>query len=97
MMKFRHIQYFLLALILLFTGCDKTDPNDPVDIPAGIVARRTDEAEVVLPTHGGDHVLGRKIQRSVVVPGADQYQRRDREKLVPNRDARIEFDDITAR
>ena len=52
-------------------------------VAAGVMPRCAHEAKVILPSHRRDHVLGCKIDRSVVITGANQYQWRDREKLVP--------------
>ena len=63
-------------------------------IAASVMPGCGHEAEVILPSHRRNHVLGRKIDRSVVITGANQNQRRDREKLVPDRDGSVEFDDV---
>ena len=55
-----------------------------IDVAAGGVRRRTDEAKIVLPAHRHSHVLWSEIEGAVRVPGADQHQGCDREEAIPD-------------
>jgi len=55
--------------------------------------RRANKAEIILPTHGRDHVFGRKVGRAVEIGGSNQDQRRDGEEPVPNRPAGIDVNE----
>lgn len=65
-----------------------------LDIPAGAMSRRTNEPEIVLPTHWRHHVLWRQIQGMIGIAGPDQNERRDRKELLPDRYRSINFDDV---
>ena len=67
-----------------------------LDVATGLVSRRTNKTEKVLPAHRGDHVLGGQIERSVLIPRAHKYERRNGEKLLPDRNRRVELYDVAA-
>lgn len=54
-----------------------------------------DKAEVILPAHRRDHVLGRQIEGSIVVPCANENQWGDHEATAPDGLCRIEFNNIS--
>ncbi len=54
------------------------------------MARRADEAEVVLPAHGHGQVLGRQVIGPVRFDRANHHQRKHAEEPLPDRFADIE-------
>lgn len=66
------------------------------DVATGLVSWRTNKTEKVLPAHRGDHVLGGQIERSVLIARTHKYERRNGEKLLPDRNRRVELYDVAA-
>ena len=64
----------------------------PLDVSAGRVAGCTNEAELVLPAHRRDHVLGRHVECAVRIHGADENEGRHGKESFPDRLARVDFD-----
>ena len=68
-----------------------------LNIAAGVVFRAADETEVILPAQWKCHVLRCQIERTILVPGSDENQRRHHKTSVPDGSAGIKLDDVGRR
>jgi hypothetical protein len=66
------------------------------DVLISVMPRCADEAEVILPAHRYSQVLGREVVAAVRLPRADDDQRKNCEKTLPDGFAGVQLDQVFA-
>ena len=69
--------------------------SSALDVNTGGVRRRADKAEIVLPAHRRNHVLGREVESAIQVSRTYEDQRGNGEKTIPDWRVGVDLNEMT--